>query len=128
MAGLAETLNRTGRAPAAGDLVHVVTLEGPAGPARPDGHGGATVEWVPLDPPGVVTFAAVEDPRLGGMEKLAGEAALSLATDVVILRFHPGVTTKTRIRFGARLLQVIGVVNPRGLDVATIATCAEVVA
>ena len=109
----------------AGDLVHVLTLEGPAGPPRPDGHGGSTVDWVPLDPPWV--FAAIVTPGTRGVEKLAGDTAISLASEDVVMRYHAGVTTKTRIRFGARLLQVIGVKNPGGLETATVATVAEIV-
>jgi head-tail adaptor len=132
-ASLADILNRGGRAPAAGDLDKVVRLEGPAGPARPDGHGGSTVEWVPLDPPGVVRFAAIQTQRIRGLEKLVDETAISLATHFVTMRYAAAVTTKTRIRYvdGSKrvhLLQVIGVDNPDEDETTTIAVCTEVVA
>ncbi len=53
---------------------------------------------------------------------------MSDATHIIAFPYHDGVTTKTRITFGARTFQVTGVSNQMEQGVNTIALCTETVA
>jgi head-tail adaptor len=112
----------------AGALQHEIALEGPTGPPAPDGDGGYVTTYAPLDPP--IVWAAIQSTRarLAGIEQLIADTAQSLATHVVTMDYHPGVTTKTRAHFGARIFQVIDVVTPDELGFTTVALCTELVA
>jgi head-tail adaptor len=124
------TASLAGRAVAlaAGDLRHLIDLEGPVGPPRPDGSGGYVTDFAPLDPSPV--WASIERARLRptGMESREADTAISLADRVVTMRYHAGVTTKTRITYRGRRLQVLGVENADEASIATITYCAEIVA
>jgi len=101
---------------------HRVLLDEP-GATIPDGDGGWTQGWDPLDPPAL--WAAVEQATKYTLERLASGAVLSTATHIVTLPFHPGVTTQTRVRWTDPRLRdhvanVVGVIDHDG-------RCAELV-
>ncbi len=92
-----------------GSLRHFVRLENPTETA--DADGGFTTTWALLTP-GVVS-ASIEPATAGRMERLmAGSTVTANVTHLVILRYHSGVTMKTRVVFANRILQVVGKQNP----------------
>jgi len=71
-----------------------VLLEG-AGPPVPDGDGGFTDSFGPLDPPHV--FAKIEPASAQSLERLTSGTVTTTATHTVTMPFHPAVTTQTRV-------------------------------
>ena len=108
--------------PAIGTYRHLVTLENP-GTAVPDGDGGYTQQWTPLDPPTwhvSITPATVRD-----LERVQAGTVASTATHLVRGRHHPQITTETRLLFNGRRLNVIFVGNPEERDLFTDCVCVE---
>lgn len=108
----------------AGERRHYVTFANPAEPASPDGDGGYTQTFPALDPAGLYVQIATATAR-DQARHIAGTIA-STATHVLRGPFHPGVTTLTRITFGTRTFNVVGVENleERSIDMELL--CAEV--
>jgi head-tail adaptor len=110
-----------------GRLVIPIVLENPAPPVS-DGKGGYTEEFFPLDPP----RARASIRWAGGRgERTQAGTIESQATPVVRMRYHPGVTVKTRITFvdrsgTTRYLSVVDVTDPDELGVELELTCSEV--
>lgn len=105
----------------AGQLRHWVTLETQT--TGPDGRGGFLQTWTPLSPS--VVKAAIES--VPGSERPIAGTVLSGATHVVTMRYHAGVTTKTRIRFGTRTFAVSGLANIDERSRELRVECSEVV-
>lgn len=108
-----------------GELRTRVTLENPT--RTSDGQGGYTEEWTALDPP--EAWVAIRG--LTGAERLAHGTVVTQATHAITLRYHPGVTTETRLSWTdranrARTLAVVDVtdLDERGVELQL--TCAEV--
>ena len=108
-----------------GDYRHLVTLEAP-GPATPDGAGGYTEAWMPLVPP--TMNAAIDVATAGDQERLGSATVLSQASHVVRLRYHPGITTKTRLTFQGRRFSVTAIRNIEERNRRLVLLCAEVIA
>lgn len=87
----------------AGRLDQAVTLSRPT--RTPDGEGGFVTPQQPLAPTRV--YAAVE--ALRGQERLQAAGLEVAVTHRVLLRWHPQVTEHTRITWGTRVLEVVGV-------------------
>ncbi len=104
---------------------HRVTLANP-GAAVPDADGGFTQAFADLSPS--TMSAKIAPATAADLERVGGGTVLSMATHVVTMPHHPGVTTTTRITFGSRTLNVIGVSNPDERSIETVCLCAEVVA
>jgi hypothetical protein len=83
-----------------GALRHVVTLDVPNG----------TNGYLPLNPASWYCAALSEG---------SGQATL-------IGRFHPGITTATRVHFKGRVYHVDSIVNREERDVELVLTCHEV--
>lgn len=107
---------------AVGVYRHRIGLANP-GKAIPDGDGGYTEVWTPLDPPQV--DASIQAASSMDLERLTGGSVLTTATHLVRLRFHPQVTTATRITFGARTFEVQSAQNVDERDVALLLICVE---
>ena len=82
-----------------GSLFHRLTLENPT-TQTPDGDGGFKEGWTALSPPRM--WAAIVPATAQRLERLMASTVESTATHIVTMRFHPGVTTKTRLTEGAR--------------------------
>ncbi len=122
--------------PSIGTRRHRVTLDEPTGAPVPDGDGGSTQDYAALVPARV--WARLEPATAAKLERIASGTVLATATHILTLRFHPGVTTKTRITKGPRAadgslapgsreFHVTGVATPEELEIDTVAICAEVV-
>jgi SPP1 family predicted phage head-tail adaptor len=105
-----------------GTLDRRVTLQNP-GPAVPDGDGAWTHPWINLSPASV--WASIVPATVRDLEKIAAGTVIATASHVVTLRYHPQVTTQTRIVYGTRTFDVTGVVNPDEDNLETICLCAE---
>lgn len=105
---------------------HRITLQQPGEPV-PDGEGGYTTPLIDLDPPQV--FARVAPASVGDLEQWTSGTVSSVATHVVQMPFHPGVTTETVIGFWTRertrTFNVIGLANPDERASELVALCAE---
>jgi head-tail adaptor len=73
-----------------------VTLDAP-GPPVPDGDGGYTQDYAPLDPPAL--FAKVEPATAHSLERLTAGTITTTITHVLTLPFHPTITTATRVQW-----------------------------
>jgi len=106
-----------------GALRDRITLQNP-GPAVPDGDGGFTQTWSDLTPASV--WAAIERASARSLERVAAGTVLSSATDLVTIRYHPQVTTQTRVLVNGRTLNVVSV-QPIAQNWQQILVCTEVV-
>jgi len=98
----------------AGRRTKYVTLEAPGAPV-PDGAGGYTETWAPLDPP--ATWAALDALSAADMERVTADTIVASGTYAITLPYHPGVTVETRITYvdpdrGPRVFQVLGLRDP----------------
>jgi head-tail adaptor len=107
---------------AIGQARHVVTLENPGDPA-PDGDGGYTETFAPLDPASWDCAITPASQRLRTLETLASATVLAQATHVLTGRYHPGITIETRLTFNGRRFNVINVANveERGIETQLLA-------
>lgn len=108
-----------------------VALANPAPPsaAIADGDGGFTESWTALIP--ATVWASVRPAPAREMERLFSNTIAAIATDIVTIRYHSGVTTKTRItfvdgRFVTHYLHVRGIQNPNRHDECLMLACEEV--
>jgi len=91
-----------------GDFRHLVTFQDPSA-AVPDGAGGYTQTWSDLQP--ATWFVAVQPAGAGDLERLAAGSVITPASHVVRGRYHPGVSTKTRMLFSGRTFAITGTRN-----------------
>jgi head-tail adaptor len=106
-----------------GTYRHRVSLENPTGNV-PDGDGGFTNGYAPLDPP--VVDASIQAASARDLERVTAGTVLATATHLVRMRFHPGVTVLTRLTFKGRVFEVQSVQNVDERDIALILICAEI--
>lgn len=108
-----------------GDLIHLVTLENP-GPAVPDGDGGYTQTWQTLSPP--MMWSSIKQASSRDLERTVSSTVLSTATHIVKMRYHPEVTTQTRLTTpDGAYLNVVSVDDVERRHVELILACVEVV-
>jgi SPP1 family predicted phage head-tail adaptor len=91
----------------------------------PDGDGGFTDVPVPLSPPSL--YAEIKPATARDLERLVSSTVQSTASHLVTIDYHPQVTTKTRVVFGARVFAVSGVTNPEERNRELVLACTEVV-
>ena len=93
------------------------------GPPQPDGAGGYTESWLPLDPSAL--FIRIL-PAAGNEQSMVPDGTLmSNVTHTVTCPYHPGLTTSSRLRLGTRVLRVTGVVSPEERHVESLLLCSE---
>lgn len=110
--------------PSLGALRYVVTLGNPGDPV-PDPDGGYTETFTPLDPP---TWAcSIQQAAARTLEALGAGSVVAQATHVLRGRYHPGITTQTRITFAGRIFSVIYVANRDERGIETDVVAAEIV-
>lgn len=79
-----------------GERVRRVQLDEPGKPV-PDGDGGYTEGFAPLDPPQL--FAMVQPASARDLERFTSGTVAATATHIVTMPFHPTVTTQTRVQW-----------------------------
>lgn len=103
---------------------HVVVVQNP-GAAASDGDGGYTQTFSDATPR--TWHVAIEPATARTLERIAAATVIAQASHIVTGMHHAEVTTKTRLVFGARTFNVLGVANPEERNIETVAVCAEVV-
>jgi head-tail adaptor len=98
----------------AGNRTKVVTLEAPGAPV-PDGAGGYTETWAPLNPP--TAWVSLDALSAADMERVTADTVTASGTFAITLPYHPGVTVETRLTYtdpdrGPRVFQVLGLRDP----------------
>lgn len=107
----------------AGERRHTIELENPGEPVS-DNEGGFTVVPVNLG-----RFKAkIEPSTQRNLERLVSNTVASEVSHVVSLPYVDGVTTKTNVLFGVRVLQVVGIQNPEERNLELRLACVERVA
>jgi len=106
-----------------GGYRHLVTLENPSG-KTPDGEGGYTQTWAPCVPP--TMHAAIDVAGAGDQERLTSGTVISQATHVLRMRYHPELSTQTRLTFHGRAFSVTAVHNLEERQQRLLVLCAEV--
>ncbi len=104
----------------AGRLRHRVTLQNAADTA--DGGGGFTTTWSDV----ATVWAAIEP--LKSRERLFAQQLETPVTHRVTIRYRAGVTAKMRLKFGARVFNIRGVINAGERDRTLELLCEEGVA
>jgi head-tail adaptor len=110
--------------PALGQYRHRVALAAPGEPV-PDPDGGYAETFTPLDPP--EWDCSIQQASARTLEALGAGSLVAQATHLVRGRYHPGITTQTRITFGARALNVLYVANRDERNIETDLVCSELV-
>lgn len=108
---------------AAGRRRHTVVLQNPGPLVIVDGE--QVVTWMDATPR--TWQVAIEPATARDLERVTAGTVLAMASHVVTGPYRADVTTQTRILFGIRVLNVLGVSNPEEKNVETIATATEVV-
>ena len=111
-----------------GLLRQVVTVSAPGAP-EPDGDGGFTQVYRPLDPPTWRCALEAAPPRPS--ETTAADTIVAHATYVLTGRYHPGITSQTRLvwtdRGGAvHTADALDVSDTEGAGIETVVLAAEI--
>ena len=109
-----------------GRLDKRVTLANLTTPVTNLGDGTYDESYAALSPADV--WAAIQPPVAHTLERLFANAIVAVATHLVLIRYHSGVNTKTRVTFGSRKLYVRGVQNVEEKNEQMLLACEEVVA
>jgi len=96
-----------------GQARHLVTFEAP-GPPVPDGEGGFTQTWTPLVPP--TWYVRVRPATAKDAERVTAGTVITHLSQIVHGRYHPGVTTQTRMYHKGHTYQITSVVNLEDRD------------
>lgn len=95
----------------------------------PNGDGGYSTSYVALDP--ATWRCAIERASVSNAERNFADTVIAQATHILRGRFHPEITTRTRIQWSDRngdvhIANVIDSVDPEGAGVETIVAAVEV--
>ena len=91
-----------------GDHRHLVSFQNPGTP-EPDEDGGFTEGWTPTVPP--TWYVSINPATARDLENVTAGTVISTATHIVRGRFHPEITTETRMLFQGRTFHVTNVSN-----------------
>jgi head-tail adaptor len=106
-----------------GQWPHLVTLEQPGDP-MPDGEGGYTETFAPLEPP--TWYCAIQAATVRDLERQVAGTIQATATHLVRGVYHPQITTETRLWFEGRQLAVQSVQTVAERHVETVLVCGEI--
>lgn len=96
--------------------VYAVTKVASADPGEPK-----TDSLVPLSP--ATWYCSINPATTSDLERVSAGTITSTASHILRGRYHPAITTQTRILFGTRILDVTGVANleERSIDMEVVA-------
>ena len=109
--------------PHVGQLRHKVTVQNP-GASVPDGDGGYTEGW--NDAVTAKLDCSITPASTNDLERYAAGTTLTAATHLVRCRWHPQLTTASRLLFKGRIFEVMFVGNPEERDRELVLVCAEI--
>ena len=87
---------------------HLVTFEDPGAPV-PDGEGGYTETWTPLSP--ATWYVRVRPATTKDAERVTAGTVITHVSHLVHGRYHPGVTTRSRMILHGERYQITSVIN-----------------
>jgi head-tail adaptor len=93
-----------------GDWSTLVTFQERA--TAPDGAGGYTETWQDLNP--ATWKVSIEPAAAADLERVAGGTVLTQQTSIVRGRYHPGVSTGTRMLYNGKTYAITGAVPVTG--------------
>jgi head-tail adaptor len=107
-----------------GAYQHRVRFENPGVPV-PDGDGGYTQGYTPLDPP--EWFAAILPATVRDLERQTAGTVTAAATHIIVADYHGGVSIQTRVvkLDDNRVFAVTGLANRAERDVTMALFCQE---
>jgi head-tail adaptor len=88
-----------------GDHRHLVVFQDPGDPV-PDGAGGYVQTWQDLTP--ATWHVQIAPATAADLERVAAGTVLTQATSLVRGRYHPGVSTRTRMLYSGRTFAITG--------------------
>lgn len=102
-----------------------------ASPSITDGEGGYTETFVALSP--ATVWASIQPAPAREVEELFSNTVAAVTSHLVGVRYHSGITTKTRVTFvdgnsASHALFVRGIQNPDMRSEQLILACEEVIA
>lgn len=104
-----------------GAMRHLVVVENPT--RASDGDGGYTETFTAASPSPV--WAELKPATPSALERIAGNTIEAPVTHIVTMRYHSGVTTRTRLTFGARRFFVRGIQTPSEVQEWLVLSCEE---
>lgn len=104
------------------DLRHRVSVSSPS--STPDGLGGYSESYAAATP--ATVWASIQPATPAVIERVVGNGLEAKVSHVVTVRYHAGITTKTRLTYGSRLLDVRGVQDIREHGEWLVLACEEV--
>lgn len=105
-----------------GRRLHTVIPQNPGAPV-PDGDGGYEQDWFDVVPR---WFVSIVPATARDLERVIAGTVLATASHVVTGPYLSDVSTRTRLLFGDRVLQVTGVADPEERHVELVLVCVEV--
>lgn len=102
---------------------HVVVVQNPGSPTS-DGDGGSVRTWTDASPR--TWHCSIEPATERDLQRVTAGTVISTASHVLKGRYHPQMTTATRLLFNARVFQVAGASNPEERSIETIVIAIEV--
>src|SRR3954463_3558049 len=108
--------------PPIGSYRHVVTVQNPTANV-PDADGGYTEGWA--DAVHATLNVSITPATTADLERTTAGTGAATATHIVRGRWHPQITTSSRLLFKGRALNVIFVGNPDERDTEVAMICAE---
>ena len=72
-------------------------------------------------------YAAIEPATAQRMERLTRAGSMASATHIVTMPYTKLLTARSRLLFGSRRLDVVGLADPRELGAESVAVCQEIV-
>ena len=106
-----------------GAFRHVVTVQHP-GPIAPDSDGSYTVNWADAVP--ATWYCSIQPATSRSLEQVASGTVIAQASHVVNGAYRGDITTKSRLKFGMRILNVVGVATVDERNIQTALVCSEV--
>lgn len=105
-----------------GTRFHLVTFQNP-GPATPDNDGGFTTMWQNLTP--ATMYVRIRTATPNDLERIAAGTLTTTVSHIIEMPYHSQVTTATRIVYGTRSFNVVGVANPEERNVSLVLMVVE---
>jgi len=106
-----------------GSRRHLVRLQSPGIPV-PDQDGGFVDTWADLVPP--TLYVSIEPATAQSLERITAGTVMSSSMLILKGAYHAQITTKTRVLFNGRRLDVVSVMNPGEQGVRIELVCVEV--
>jgi SPP1 family predicted phage head-tail adaptor len=106
-----------------GSRPHRVTFQNPDPTFVSDNDAGFTQAWMNLSP--ATMYVRIRTATPNDLERIAAGTVTTTVTHIIEMPYHSQVTTATRIVYGTRSFNVVGVANPEERNVSLILLAVE---